>query len=237
MSFSVKSLARWCRQKASKLLVVGGVATMGAGTSIALGALPTVAAESVVLTYGIFERTVSVESLRRLAETGESTPTLDFIFNATNTSATAAQSVLNARLGVSLQFVDDVFYSLPGEYALFQLGQIFFNKARFAEIQALRAAFILAVSEDNELTLLEFFEKYPNQELYVDGRLLSEVARTVANFVEDTGRSLAVPLAVIKDILDNLVCDCLVESSVPLDESEAALSAELSAIFQERLSP
>ena len=218
---------RGCRRRASKLLSVASIVSIGTLSSVALPAMPTVAAENVVLTYGIFQRTVSVESLRRLAETGETTPTLDFIFNATKTPPAAAQSVLNAKLGVSLGFVDDVFYSLPGEYALFQIGQIFYNKARFAEIQALRAAFILSVSEDNELTLLEFFEKYPNKELYVDGRLLSEVARTVANFVEDTGRSLAVPLAIIKDLLDNLVCDCVVEGTFPLEEFDGELSIEL----------
>lgn len=227
MSFFTNNLVRRCRRRASKLLSVASIVSMGTLSSVALPALPTVAAENVVLTYGIFQRTVSVESLRRLAETGETTPTLDFVFKATKTPPAAAQSVLNAKLGVSLGFVDDVFYSLPGEYALFQLGQIFFNKARFAEIQALRAAFILSVSEDNELTLLEFFEKYPNKELYVDGRLLSEVARTVANFVEDTGRSLAVPLAVIKDLLDNLVCECVVEGALPLEELDGELSIEL----------
>ncbi|MBE9039238.1 alpha/beta hydrolase [Oscillatoriales cyanobacterium LEGE 11467] len=224
MSFFANNLARWYRRQTSNLVSLGGVVSMVALSMVALPARPTVAAQDVVLTYGVFERSVSVESLQKLAETGETTPTLDFLLNVTNTPPEAAQSALNAKLGVSLGFVDDVFNSLPGEYALFQLGQIFYNKARFAEIQALRAAIVLSVSEDNELTLLEFFEKYPNQELYVDGRLLSEVGNTVANFVEDTGRSLAVPLAVIKDILDNLVCDCVVEGVLPLEDSEAELS-------------
>ncbi|HIK33092.1 MAG TPA: alpha/beta hydrolase [Oscillatoriales cyanobacterium M59_W2019_021] len=210
MSFTIKSFSRWCARRAAQLVGAGGAVAIAAG--VFLPGSRAVAADNIILTYGIFNETISVESLRTLVETGETTPTLDFLFDLMNITPEAAAIALRQDVQVSVRFVDDVLYSLPGEFALFQMGQIFHNRGKVASIQALRSAFTLSASEDSNLTLLEFFENYPNSDLYVDGALLLDVASEAAEFIEKTGRSLAVPIAIIKDLLNSVVCDCGTQS-------------------------
>jgi Alpha/beta hydrolase of unknown function (DUF1400) len=218
MSLTIQSFSHWCTRRASQFIGAGGALVISAG--VILSGSRVVAAENVIITYGLFNETVSVESLRTLVETGETTATLDFLFNVMNVTPEAASTVLQQDIEVSVRFIDDVLYSLPGEFALFQMGQIFHNRNRVASIQALRSALTLSASEDSNLTLLEFFEKYPNPDLYVDGKMLADVATDASDFVENTGRSLAVPIAIIKDLLNSVVCDCGTQSSNFSEETD-----------------
>lgn len=218
MSFAIPSFSHWCVRRASQIIGVGGAVAIALGVS--LPGSRAVAAENVILTYGVFNETISVESLKTLVETGETTATLDFLFDVMDITPKTASNVLQQDIEVSVRFIDDVLYSLPGEFALFQMGQIFHNRNRVASIQALRSALTLSASEDSNLTLLEFFEKYPNPDLYVDGALLADVASEASEFVEKTGRSLAVPIAIIKDLLSTVVCDCGTQSSNFSEETD-----------------
>lgn len=206
MSSTIQSFFQWCAQRASQSIGIAGAVAISAG--VLLSGSRANAAEDIVLTYGIFNETISVESLRTLVETGETTSTLDFLFGLMKITPETATQVLTQDIEVSVRFIDDVLYSLPGEFALFQMGRIFHNRGRVASIQALRSAMTLSASEDSNLTLLEFFENYPNRQLYVDGALLADVASEASDFVEKTGRTLAIPIAIMKDLLSTVVCDC-----------------------------
>ncbi|MGB3239434.1 MAG: alpha/beta hydrolase [Geitlerinemataceae cyanobacterium] len=218
MSFTVQSFSKWCARRTCQFVGAGGALAIAAGTLFSGSS--AVAADDVVITYGVFNRSVSVESLRTLVETGETTSTLDFLFGLMNVTSEQARSVLQQDIAVSVTFLDDVFYSLPGEFVLFQLNEVFYNRGRVAKIQSLRSALTLSASGDGNITLLEFFENYPNRKLYVDGALLAEVASEAADFVERTGRSLAVPIAIIKDVLNSVVCDCGPQSSTFSEETD-----------------
>lgn len=219
MVLTLPSFFQWCARRASSSIGMAGAVAISAGV---LMASPRAnAAENIVLTYGIFNETISVESLRTLVETGETTASLDFLFGLMKITPETAANVLTQDIEVSVQFIDDVLYSLPGEFALFQMGRIFHNRGRVASIQALRSALTLSASEDSNLTLLEFFENYPNRQLYVDGALLADVASEASDFVEKTGRTLAIPIAIMKDLLSTVVCDC---GSPRSNSSEVELS-------------
>ena len=179
---------------------------MGAGVLFSSNA---VAAERLVLTYGPFSRAISVRELETFAETGEaSSSTLEFLLDATNADREDVQTVLTYEVGLDLEFVDSALYSLPGEYVLFEAGNLFHNKARLANIQALRAAFTLSVSGDGKISLLEFLQNYPNRDFYVDGVALARTASDVSRFVKRAEKELEEVLAIAKDTLASLICDC-----------------------------
>lgn len=111
---------------------------------------------------------------------------------------------------VKLRTADRLLHILPGEYALFQAGQLFHTPSKKANLQAFRSAIILSLSDDNRISFLEFLKRYPTQDLVVDGFKLSKVAGTIDGLigsgeeaVEGTG-----PLAVAKDVLSSFICDC-----------------------------
>ncbi|MDC0831965.1 hypothetical protein CKA32_001759 [Geitlerinema sp. FC II] len=200
----------WLRSPVTKLLSVGSALVLGVAGVTADAA----AADRLVFTYGAANRDIDIADLEALAETGEiprGASTLRFIANTANLSAEDMQIALTQELSVSLRFIDDVTYSLPGEYVLFQMGQVFHNRGRVAEIQSLRAAFINSVSSDGRITLLEFLQNYPNRDLYIDGARLLDDAQDVIAFVRDVGDRLEVPLAVAKEVLEGVVCECEVE--------------------------
>ncbi|MBO9998215.1 MAG: alpha/beta hydrolase [Cyanobacteria bacterium SID2] len=201
----------------TKLLSVGSALAFGvAGLSA-----NAIAAERLVFTYGAANRDIQISDLETLVETGEiprDAATLRFIVDTANITAEDMQTALTQELSVSLRFIDDVTYSLPGEYVLFQMGQVFHNRGRVAEIQSLRAAFINSVSSDGKITLLEFLQNYPNRDLYIDGARLLRDARTVIAFAEDLGQRLEVPLTVAKEILEGVVCECEAPSTATAEE-------------------
>lgn len=195
-------------------LAMGGAIAIGATVGALGEAKPAASAEQVVFTFGPLAQSFAVDELAAFAETGDVPSQWRFYFNVANADETdieTVQSILTEELRVSLTFLDEVLNTIPGEFALFELGQIFHTKSRQANIQALRAAVVLSAADDGRISLLEFLENYPVQELYVDGEELSKVARDVGaavETVENAVQRLEAYWAVVKDFLSSFICEC-----------------------------
>lgn len=175
-----------------------------------LGMGPVNAAQRLVVTYGPADRSIPISQLEEVAATGvipRNASVLRFVANQADLTGEELQAVLTQEVGVSLRFIDDVTHTLPGEYVLFQLGQVFHNRGKVAEIQSLRAAFINSVSGDGRISLLQFLQNYPTPDLYIDGLTLEGNARDVVNVINDIGDRLAGPIAVAQDLIDGFVCE------------------------------
>lgn len=177
---------------------------VGAAAIVLASGQPTHAAERLYFTYGPLGRSFSIEDLRTFAETGESTRQLQWYFNLANTEPEDFRQVLTKPIPVSRGLINRITYSLPGEFALSQLGEVIHTKSRRANIQALRAALVLSVNDDNRLSILEFLENYPTSGVYIDGVVLARVIRNVKDVVEDIE-----PIVVaVEEVLGNFICDC-----------------------------
>jgi hypothetical protein len=181
-----------------------GSLLLGTAAIVLASSLPTHAAERLYFTYGPLGRSISIQELRDFAETGEPSRQLRWYLDVANLEPEQFRAVLTKEITLGLQFIDRITYSLPGEFALFQLGQVVHTQSRQANIQALRSSLILSVSEDNRLTLLEFLENYPTEGIYVDGVVLARVANRVRDVVDD----IEPVVASIQEFLEGLVCDC-----------------------------
>ena len=188
----------------------------------------SLAAEQLILTYGSFSRSISIQDLENFAETGQvsQSSTLKFLVQAANANPEDLQKVLTYEVALDLDFADSALYSLPGEYVLFEAGSVFHNKPRTANIQALRSAVTLSASNDGKISLLEFLQKYPNQGFYVDGVRFVKVATKAAEIVRRAEKELDKVIVVAKDFLSNLICDCNPAASdpVPTDNTRTDFS-------------
>ncbi|NER01139.1 MAG: alpha/beta hydrolase [Cyanothece sp. SIO2G6] len=202
-------LFRWARPTAS---VFRSVTRTTCGSILVLGVVlfaPKVsAAERIVFTYGPLNRSLSVEELREFADTREASSSLRFLANVSNQDLDIIHQVFTQEVRLNLRFLDRLLNSLPGEYMLFQTGQVLQTPSDRANIQALRAAFILSASDDNYVSLLELLENYPVSDLVVDGRRLARDVREVRAFVERTEERLSPQLAIAQEILQGLICEC-----------------------------
>lgn len=186
------------------LLASLGSLLLGTAAIVLTSSQPTHAAEQLYFTYGPLGRSLSIEELRDFAETGEPSRQLRWYLNVANLEPEKFRAVLTKEVPLGLEFIDRLTYSLPGEFALFQLGQVVHTQSRQANIQALRSSLILSVSEDNRLTLLEFLENYPTEGIYVDGVALARVANKVRDVVDN----IEPVVASIEEFLGGLICDC-----------------------------
>mgnify|MGYP001104854875 CR=1 FL=1 len=180
----------------------------GLGISTLASAPQAIAAERVIITLGGLSRSFDVADLRNFAETGEQTPNLRFIFNVADQNPDDVQAIFNEELPVSLRTIDSITYSLPGEYALFQLGRRFSTRSGDANIQALRAGLILSASDDNQVSLIEFLENYPTDALYVDGLQLLDDVRELGDVLEVVNDRIVPYVVAAQEFLEGLVCEC-----------------------------
>ena len=198
------------QQKLSQWFTKGSILLLGIGTGTLLGSSKALASEEIILSYSALGQSVLVQDLETFVETGEMSSSVRFLIDVTKQNPDDVRTALTKEVGLSLTFLSKVLNSLPGEYALFQAGQIIHPKSKpnRALITSLRGALILSASDDNQISLLEFFQNYPTQQMYVDARLLKNTSEDVIDFINRAEERLEVPLAIAKDFLEDMVCDC-----------------------------
>ncbi|MBW4554423.1 MAG: alpha/beta hydrolase [Trichormus sp. ATA11-4-KO1] len=138
---------------------------------------PALAAERVVLKYGIFRETISVEELATFAATGELSRSLRVNFALARQDPQAIRQYLITPVRVDLVILDKVLNSPVGNVILDELSQVIYTPSRAADRQALRSALILSASKDGQVTLLEIIQNYPTPDVEVDGDRLENAYR------------------------------------------------------------
>ena len=181
------------RQRLMKWWHLGSWVAIGVG-----GVLPTqaIAAENVVLTYGLIQRSIPVEELSALAKDGEVSSQLKSYFERANVSADAMQNLLTEEIVVDGVVLDRHLNNVIGDALLDRVSEVIYPEPRSAGRGAMRAALVLSAVDDNRVTLIEILENYPTSEVYVDGDRL-------ASAYEDI-RSLESVVSSILSILQQL---------------------------------
>ncbi|MBV8883883.1 MAG: alpha/beta hydrolase [Chroococcidiopsidaceae cyanobacterium CP_BM_RX_35] len=208
MLLSPQSFQRLLTQGTSKLAWFSGVLLMGVSAGIFSHATPTLAAERVIFRYGILQESFSVKDMQTFAETGELSRLRRFQLRVAGVDPEVVREFLNQKLRVNFLTLDRVLNSLPGEFLLYQMGQVVYNRRRVAPIQSLRAALVLSAREDNYVTLLKFLQNYPLQEVFVDGKKIAAVGQRVGNTRARVESYLETVTAVVEQILDVPLCAC-----------------------------
>ncbi|MGG6296128.1 alpha/beta hydrolase [Leptolyngbya sp. AN02str] len=145
-----------------------------AASSILLWASGAIAAERIILKYGPFEQTVTVEELITLAETGEASPRVERYLRRANQSPETFQNALSRSIPLDVVAADRILNSPIGEAALNEVGEVIYPRTRRTAGQSLRAAIVVSASRGDRMTALDIMRNYPTRDIYVDGnRLLS----------------------------------------------------------------
>lgn len=149
--------------------------------------LPAPSHRRLVVTFGPLGRSIAIDDLAHFAETGETTRQLRSYLRLANLEPTDLRALLNRQVKVDLQLVDRLLRNLLGEYVLFQASEIIHTRSRRADILAMRSAIILALQDDQQISPIEFLQRYPTQQVYVDGVALLKVARFVRRTQQNVG--------------------------------------------------
>ncbi|BAY29943.1 hypothetical protein NIES2107_17870 [Nostoc carneum NIES-2107] len=162
---------------------------------ILLYAHSAIAAERVILRYGIFRPSVSVDELTELAETGEVSQDLNFYFNQAGQDPKTFRQILTQQVNADPVVLDRVLNNQIGEFLLDRIGQSVSTPSGEANRQALRAAIILSANQDNKVSLIEIMQNYPTREIIVDGERLAQTYNQLYMLVENLQRVLPIPIS------------------------------------------
>jgi hypothetical protein len=202
--FSSPPLQYLLERSIPKLIGLGSAWILGAGIATLLPTTPAMAAERLVFTFGPIGRSIAIEDLRTLAETGEATSDLRWYLNFANLSPEDFQRALNRQISLRQQLVDRIGHTIPGEFVLHQIGETIHTGSRQANIQAIRGSLLLSTREDDKISLLEFLENYPTPELYIDGVSLLRFSRDVNRLKE----KIEPIVMTVETFLEGLICNC-----------------------------
>ena len=161
-------------------------------------------AEKIKIIYSIFSRTITVDSLKTFAESGNSSKSLRKILNATGSSDEKIQSILNNEFEIPITIASKLVYSEIGNVFLNRLSSILHtpntNDERTGRL-ALRSSVIQGLYTGNgKINLVSFFESYPTKTVILNVNALSKVMNKVQSISELLDFFTSKPLEKIKTI-------------------------------------
>jgi hypothetical protein len=125
-------------------------------------ASPVQAAEQITFIVGPLNRSITLNQLRDLVETGDASGDLKTILKVAGQSPETAGQFLSRSIPFDLVTAYRLLTSTPGEVLLDKLGTVLApRRSNDAGAEALRSAILLSLSDDNQLSILELLEKYP----------------------------------------------------------------------------
>ena len=161
-------------------------------------------AEKIKIIYSIFSRTITVDSLKTFAESGNSSKSLRKILNATGSSDEKIQSILNNKFEIPITIASKLVYSEIGNVFLNRLSSILHtpntNDERTSRL-ALRSSVIQGLYTGNgKIDLVSFFKSYPTKTVILNVNALSKVMNKVQSISELLDFFTSKPLEKIKTI-------------------------------------
>lgn len=154
-----------------------------------LTAIPGHAADTITFSFGLLERSISVESLEEFAETGTVNADLRLLFKFLDEDAEATfRDALNTPTTLDLVAVANSLYDPIIEQSLGYIGNTIQTESRLNGQYALRSAFILSAAQPGGFTFTDIVRNYPTDTVLVDLAQLLANARRVDRFFRATDR-------------------------------------------------
>lgn len=130
--------------------------------------VPSLAAEKIVVRYGIFEQSLPVSDLRQYAETQKVSSDLQGFLRYLNPQEKLmVQQALQVNMSLDIVALDKLFNSEMGEKFLSSISPAIARRDD-AGVPALRAAIILGTNSPKGLGIISFLEAYPSKRIVID---------------------------------------------------------------------
>ena len=188
-------IGKWLRQT--------GIAAIVTGMAIFLSSNRVDAASEIIFTYGGATQSVALSELQDFADTGEISPSLDFLLNFSRQNPFLMRWILRQEFPANTKLIYDLLNTAPGEYVLSQTSSVVSSKSQRANVKALRGALVSSASNDDVISLIELLENYPTQQVYVDGKILAKVGQNLSQFVEETNKYIRIPVSLLTQQVSN----------------------------------
>jgi len=160
-------------------------------------------ADQIKLTYSIFSRTISINSLKRYSVTGKAEKNLERLLRTTNASNEDILNILNKNYDIPLPIASKILYSEIGSVVLSRLSKIIHPPKARDEITgklALRSSVIKGIYKgDGKINIISFLESYPTKTVILNISALRKILNKVESINELLKFFTDSPLNKIKD--------------------------------------
>ncbi len=171
-----------------------GFASISIGLSTlvpVLFARPVLGAERLNLSYGLLERSISVDSLEEYAKTGKVDNNLAAYTQYANSQQLAnLKKALLTPIPLNALQVSQFLYTPTGETLLKSLGNIIQSDSRLNGYYAIRGSLILAATDPKGLTLLNVLRQFPSETISINLVRTVEVAQEILALVKQTQQAV-----------------------------------------------
>ncbi|MBD1910203.1 alpha/beta hydrolase [Leptolyngbya sp. FACHB-8] len=171
---------------------------------LAMALTPAHAAERITLSYGLLERSISIETLEQFSASEDIPQELKSYTRAfTPEQVEQFRQLLRTRFDLSPVGISQFLYTDQGEALLEQLGAVVRTESGRSGSRALRAALVLAAFDPEGLTPLTVLQHFPLDGLQIDLTQTSQIVAQVQRQVTQTQRAIAAIEAEADESIDN----------------------------------
>jgi len=160
-------------------------------------------ADKIKITYSIFSRSISVESLKNYSSTGKPEKKLKRLLRTINASNEEKLEILNKKFDLPLPIASKLIYSEIGNVVLSRLSKIIHPPNARDENTgklALRASIIKGIDKgEGKINLINFFEGYPTKTVVLNASALTKILNKVESISELINFFTNSPLNKIKE--------------------------------------
>ena len=150
------------------------------------------AADRVTFSYGLLERSISVESLKIYAQEGRVTTDLrKYTRYLNDQQLQQLRQLLQAKAELSPVAVSQFLYTETGETLLNRLGQVIRTEANLPGFYALRSALIQSAAEPDGLTVMNTLEQFPISSVRIDLNRALRIFSSLETLIRQTQQAIA----------------------------------------------
>ena len=210
------------RQKLHKLLFFSQILILSLGTTMTLGNSRAHATELINLQYRDRSALVTIDDLGRFARSGIVPQSIQELFDTTDKVPSDISAIFSKELKISQKFIDSLLDSSIGEFILGRLDEVINESSSRTDLKDVRSTLVAAYEDDNQVSLIELIERYPQKEVQINVTSLEETYNRVVDIVEDVLPALETAKAYIQD----LVCDCEEQATLLPQDGTEILTAQ-----------
>ncbi|AFY49316.1 Alpha/beta hydrolase of unknown function (DUF1400) [Nostoc sp. PCC 7524] len=146
----------------------------------------SLAAEQVVMRYGLFEQSITVANIRKYAQTQQvSSDLASFLGYLSPKQKQRLLEVLQIQIPLGTVAIDQLVNSETGEKALNFIAPAIARRDH-AGIQALRSAIVLGAKAPKGLGIISLLEAYPSERIVINLPVALEILNKTGLLNEDT---------------------------------------------------
>ncbi|MBD3881370.1 alpha/beta hydrolase [Phormidium tenue FACHB-886] len=150
------------------------------------------AADRITLSYGLLERSISIESLEVYAQQGKISEDLERYTRYLNDEQLRQlRQVLQTKAALSPVAVSQFLYTDQGEVLLNRLGEVIRTESNLSGFYAMRSALIQAAAQPDGLTVINTLEQFPISTIRLDLSRALRIFGDLETLIRQTQEAIA----------------------------------------------